>query len=255
MNNYIFFSIIGGGFMIAIMIFIGFRNPSEINLKDYNLVWEDKFSGRELDKNKWSYRVLGKRKKGFSVKENVYLNGFGKLVIKIDKIDDKYTIGQIGTHKTFSTKYGYFECRAKMHKRLGAHAAFWLQSATIDQVGNPKKNGAEIDIFEYHNKTKDVVHQTIHWDGYKEHHKYKHHKTKIPKISKGYHTFGLEWTPEEYVFYVDGKETWRTKEAVSNIPQYMILSTELSGWGGDITKEKLPDKVLFDYVRVYKRKQ
>jgi hypothetical protein len=50
---------------------------------------------------------------------------------------------------------------------------------------------------------------------------------------------------------VDGRETWRTKEAVSGIPQYIILSAEVGKWAGDIAKARLPDRVLFDYVRVY----
>jgi beta-glucanase (GH16 family) len=76
-------------------------------------------------------------------------------------------------------------------------------------------------------------------------------RVEIPGINMGYHTFGLLWTPGEYVFFVDGVETWRTTEAVSQIPEYMILSVELSGWGGDVTQATLPDEILFDYVRVY----
>jgi hypothetical protein len=60
------------------------------------------------------------------------------------------------------------------------------------------------------------------------------------------------WLPDEYVFYVDGKETWRTKAGgVCQVPQYMLLSDEIGSWAGDITKAKLPDQFLVDYVRVY----
>jgi hypothetical protein len=56
------------------------------------------------------------------------------------------------------------------------------------------------------------------------------------------------------VFYVDDKETWRTTTAVSNIDEYIILSLELTGWGGDPAKATLPDEVVYDYVRVYQKK-
>jgi beta-glucanase (GH16 family) len=98
------------------------------------------------------------------------------------------------------------------------------------------------------------VYHNLHWNGYGKHHKSEGIKVKIEGVDKGFHTFGLEWNADEYVFYVDGKETWRTTEAVSHRPEYMILSAELTGWGGDFSKSNFPDKVIFDYVRVYKEK-
>ncbi len=38
----------------------------------------------------------------------------------------------------------------------------------------------------------------------------------------GWHTFGLWWKPDEYVFFVDGEETWRTNAGgVSQVPEFM----------------------------------
>jgi hypothetical protein len=69
---------------------------------------------------------------------------------------------------------------------------------------------------------------------------------------KGWHTFGLWWNPNEYVFFVDGKETWRTNAGgVSQVPEYIKLSDEIGDWAGDVKKAKLPDAFLVDYVRVY----
>jgi beta-glucanase (GH16 family) len=66
------------------------------------------------------------------------------------------------------------------------------------------------------------------------------------------HDYALLWTPEEYVFYVDAKEVWRTKAGgVSQVPQFLKLTEEIGEWGGDITKAKLPDFFEVDYVRVY----
>jgi hypothetical protein len=64
--------------------------------------------------------------------------------------------------------------------------------------------------------------------------------------------FGLWWKPDEYVFYVDGKETWRSKAGgVCQVPEYILLSDEIGNWAGDIAKAKLPDQFCVDYVRVY----
>jgi beta-glucanase (GH16 family) len=74
-------------------------------------------------------------------------------------------------------------------------------------------------------------------------------------LAEGFHTFGLDWTPEEYIFSIDKNIVWRTTSAVSRRPQYMILSLEVGTWAGDIAAATLPDDILVDYVRVYKRRE
>jgi len=98
----------------------------------------------------------------------------------------------------------------------------------------------------------DRVQHTFHWDGYGKDHKSEGKIVKVPGVMEGWHTFAIWWTPEEYVFYVDGKETWRTKGGgPSQVPEYILLSDEIGKWAGAIAKAKLPDAVLVDYVRVY----
>jgi len=231
------------------------QTPSHI-LKNYTLIWSDDFNGSVIDSLKWSYRATeSKRQFGIVKKENTYLDGNGKLIIEVSKTESIYQIGQIGTQDKFLTRYGYFECRAKMNQVLGPHVAFWLQSPFIHKENNnPQKFGTEIDIFEYHtNGGSKYVYHNLHWNGYGKYHKSVGEKIQIDNIDRGFHTFGLEWTKKEYIFYVDGKETWRTTEALSHIPEYLILSAELSGWGGNFKKSKFPDSVVFDYVKVYKK--
>ncbi|OIN57372.1 glycoside hydrolase family 16 protein [Arsenicibacter rosenii] len=225
-------------------------------IKDgYKRVWQDEFNGTALDLTKWEYRQAGVvRNLGRVAKETVSLDGKGNLVIQLLKTDGEYKIGQIGTEKTYKTKYGYYECRARMNHEPGPHVAFWLQSPTLGKyLNDPVRSGTEIDIFEYHRKEPTTVHHNLHWDGYGTDHKTTGQKTTTPSIETGFHTFGLLWTEKEYVFYVDGKETWRTTTAVSNVDEYIILSLELTGWGGDPAKATLPDEVVYDYVRVYQK--
>ena len=226
-----------------------------ISGKNYVLVWNDEFDGTSVDETKWNYRAEGTVRRLATVRRNnVSLDGKGHLLIVTDKdASGNYFIGQLGTDGIFDTTYGYFECRAMMNKSLGPHVAFWLQSPTFGQeIGNPAVSGTEIDIFEYHRKEPDIVHHNLHWDGYGEHPKSTGKKVPIAGIGDGFHTFGLEWTEDEYVFFVNGVETWRTSTAVSKRSQYIILSAELTGWGGKPEKGNFPDTVVFDYVRVYK---
>jgi beta-glucanase (GH16 family) len=96
----------------------------------------------------------------------------------------------------------------------------------------------------------------LHWNGYGANHQtIGTHTDAFTSIGTGYHTFGLEWTATDYNFYIDGKKTWSTKSAISQTDQYMILSSELTGWGGDPASGKFPDAVSFDYVKVYKPKK
>jgi beta-glucanase (GH16 family) len=100
----------------------------------------------------------------------------------------------------------------------------------------------------------DTVLNNIHWDGYGDEHKHEGHDSYFPGLSEGYHRIGLEWTPEEYIFYVNDVEMWRTDQAVSHRPEYIILSLEVGKWAGNIQQADLPDTLFVDYVRVYEHK-
>lgn len=245
-------------FGICLFQTVSAQTPKHI-LEDFTLFWSDEFNGEYIDTNKWDYRDAGKQRvHGLVSEENSYLDKEGYLIIEVTKHDSIYQIGQIGTQNKFMTRFGYFECRSKMNKKLGPHVAFWLQSPTVQKTNNnPKDNGTEIDIFEYHiNKGTNNIHHNLHWNGYdKEHHRHSGTTIQIDSIDSGFHVFGLEWNEKEYIFYVDGVETWRTTDAVSHTAEYIILSAELTGWGGDFSKSIFPDRVIFDYVRVYKKKK
>lgn len=219
----------------------------------YELIWEDHFDGDEIDKAKWDYRAVGTTRNKAVVDSNtVYLDGEGHLAIELCEKNGTFYVGQLTTQHKQSFKYGYFECYALLNKQRGMHSAFWLQSPLVTKGADPAIYGAEIDIFEYLAIEPNNIYKTVWWD-------YQNMKstqkvTSVPNIGKGFHTFGLEWTPEEYVFYIDNSEVWRTSKAVSQIEQYIILSTEYSGWGGDPNPYTLPDKVIFDYVKVYSKK-
>lgn len=223
---------------------------------DYRLVWSDEFSGDALDMQKWGYRDLGPRRDAVNVKETVRLNGEGHLVLTTRRSGDAYHTAMIGTQGKFETTFGYFECRVKLQEQVGHWSAFWLQSPSLGQpLSDPAQAGTEIDIFEYLRREEDLVHHNLHWDGYGEHHKHAGVDVRVPGLGEGWNTFGLLWTDSEYVFYVNGQETWRTDKAVSARDQYVILSLEVGKWAGDIREAELPDRLYVDYVRVYKKKE
>lgn len=227
---------------------------ADIPVEGYHLAWSDEFNGTAMDTTKWDYRDLGPRRDAVNVKDTVSLDGKGHLVLTTKRVGDAYHTAMIGTQGKFEAVFGYFECRVQFQKEIGHWSAFWLQTPTMGQeIGNPAKAGTEIDVVEYLPNFGDDVSHTLHWDGYKDDHKSTHRRLTVPGVSKGWHTIGLLWTPEEYVFYVDGNETWRSDQAVSKRSEYIILSLEVGKWAGDIAKAKLPDSLTVDYVRVYQK--
>jgi beta-glucanase (GH16 family) len=219
--------------------------------KQWKLVWNDEFDGTKLDESKWNRLGDWKRKDGFWLKDDAYLNGKGSLVLRTRKDGERFGCGAVNTQGKFEHAFGYFVARCKLPKEPGHWPAFWLMSDGVKKVGDDGRDGTEIDIIEVPWRDGRLT-VNLHWDGYGKAHKSAGTKFTRPEVMDGFHTFGLRWTPDEYVFYVDGQEVWRSKAGgVSQAPEYIKLTEEIGAWAGDIKQAKLPDYSEVDYVRVY----
>ncbi|MCX8035942.1 MAG: glycoside hydrolase family 16 protein [Candidatus Sumerlaeia bacterium] len=222
--------------------------------KTLKLIWSDEFDGTKIDESKWE--IFGtngdvRRRDGFWVKDDAYLDGKGHLVLRTKKDGDRYTCGAVRTRGKFEHAFGYYVARCQFPTQPGHWPAFWLHTPRVNRIGDEGRDGTEIDIMEKP-WLEDRITINLHWDGYGKAHRTAGTKVEIPGISKGFHTFGLLWLPDEYVFDVDGKEVWRSKAGgVSQVPQYVKLTEEIGTWAGNIADAKLPDYFLVDYVRVY----
>jgi len=72
-------------------------------------------------------------------------------------------------------------------------------------------------------------------------------------VSKGFHIFALEWTPEKYIFYIDGYKFYEVSSGISHTDQYIIVSMELPNDKKDMEHAVFPDAFIIDYVKVYKK--
>ncbi len=167
--------------------------------------------------------------------------------------------GHIGTQGRFAYRYGIAAARIRFQPLRGQHGAFWMQpDAPAVQGGDPSVSGAEIDAIEWFGAStgglasnayyyrQGVLTKTGGW---------------VPNQaaygsgwSDQFHVFSVEWTPTEYVFRIDGRETFRTSEGISQVPEYLILSLlssdfELSTLGGI---QNLPQTMEVDWVRVWR---
>jgi len=217
----------------------------------WKVVWQDEFEGTALDPDKWDVPE-NRRRDAFWTRRAVALED-GQLVLKTFEEDGRYFDACVRTRDRFEHAFGYYVARMKLQKQPGHWSAFWLYHPRQGRGGHGGMNGAEIDIMEKPWLDERVQH-TLHWDGYGRSHGSEGHVSRNPGVMEGWHTFALLWTPEEYVFFVDGRETWRTRAGgVCQVPLYLKLSDEVEhkGWAGEIAKAELPDAFRVDYVRVY----
>ena len=228
----------------------------EINGKKYELVFADDFDEKKLDGSKWELCPEWQRQDvgGYWDDSMVSLRD-GNLVLTAGFREDGTPIsGAVRSRGRFSQNKGYFEARCRLQKASGFWSAFWLMDPDMrDEPGRGAEDGAEIDIMESFDVHSGGINHAIHWDGYGEHHQSAVKAVYDPAYYEDYHLFALEWTDTEYIFYIDGEETWRTSDpGMCENELYLKLTTEFGSWAAPIIPEQYPDEFLTDYVRVYK---
>jgi beta-glucanase (GH16 family) len=240
-------------FLILSLVSLSGKTQVTDNLK---MVWNDEFNGNSLDASKWAPAPEWPRQGGSYWSDNNYeMTGNGQVKLKVTEENGTVYCGAIRTHNKFDQKYGYFETRCKLPQIQGGWAAFWLMPYG-NKPGGWGDDGTEMDVFESINGWNGKINHALHWDGYGVEHQKSSQSTSRPDLYDGqYHVFGMMWTPDEYIFYIDNVESWRTNAGgVSDVNQYLKLTLEVSGdtwagnWNNQVTK---PIDWLIDYVRVY----
>lgn len=234
---------------------------TSLDLTNYTFFGQDDFNGTSLDTSVWDYRQENLVRDNYTIlRSNVTVsNGTLKLADNLIS-SGRYGTSQISTqnHPQYWLKYGYFEIRAKLSSGVGTSCSFWLQSPRMGvtyPVANPSINGAEIDIFENGiSNGINKLYYSLHWNGYQfPGAQFSTYTDSIPGVYSGFHTFALEWTPKKYIVYVDGVQRTISNSVISHIPQLIILSNFIGGFGGNSTPFPLPDYFEVDYVKAYKR--
>lgn len=234
----------------------------------YRLAWQDEFDGVALDLSKWTAQS-GARRSADNAPEAVSVAG-GVLTITTYSAAGAHFTGFLDTAGKYEPTYGYFEARIRFDPTPGEWGAFWLQSPGMGtSIGNPAAAGTEIDIVEHRARDQsgaDVSNKyvmNLHWDGYGASHATSGSSGQppagAPPLLGNWHLYALLWTPEQYVFYLDGVEQWRTTDAVSKRGEYIRLTCEVldRGWAGNIpaggygSATASTTKMRVDWVRVW----
>lgn len=281
---------------------------SVLESEGYEIVFEDDFEGDSIDYTKWKtgYKSPSRRAAYYEDSSDTLFVSDGKLTIRTLYKDGQFGKGWYTSwvetatkdssasvvrsedYTGFSSKYGYFEVRCIAPPCRGIWSAFWLMpdegtGMSENDVPGTGADGVEIDVMESPwmslSTDKESNMHVLHGDGYNATKSDKSPLYHVPDMYTQFHTYGVLWDEEEYVFYIDGAETWRTKHSVdgvtlgvAEVKEYMILSVEVAGytaedgtliagknedgsdyWCGDPSvndKDKYYDFVI-DYVRVY----
>ncbi|HUL34333.1 MAG TPA: glycoside hydrolase family 16 protein [Candidatus Eisenbacteria bacterium] len=246
---------------------------------DWVLTWSDEFNspdGSTPDPKKWSLQTGGG---GWGNNELEYYTARrensrienGNLVIEArkdkftgpDGVTRDFTSARMKTAGLFSQKYGRFEARIKIPRGQGMWPAFWMLGDDIATVGWPRCG--EIDIMENVGNAPWTVVGSLHGPGYSGGNPL-HDSYILPNknFADDFHIFAVEWGPAAIRFFVDDHlyqtltpddrptgTTW-----VFDHPFFLILNVAVGGnWPGPPDEStQLPQRMLVDYVRVYKRK-
>ncbi len=250
--------------------------------------WEpalrEEFTGDELDRSLWSYRQLGSynpegsRQCSKSDKSAVTV-GYGVLRLAVQRDPERrgercvtqedgthgyYLNGHVSTDGRFAIKEGVLAARVRFQRERGQHGAFWLQREGVEQVpGDPGVSGAEIDVAEFFGEgyrdgglASFVYHTDADGEAEKTGGLWPAASRQLPAGDawwRRFHVFSVEWTADRYVFRVDGRETFRTTEGVSGVPQFLVLSLLSSDWELDkIDRTSLPSSMEVDWVRAWR---
>lgn len=240
--------------------------------QNYKLVWSDEFNGDSLDTDTWKFwegTAYNNELQYYTPRsKNAYIKD-GKLFLEAHRENYRgreFTSARISTDSThIGWEQGRFEARLKMPKGKGFWPAFWLMP--INNLGWPRSG--EIDIMEYRGNEPYTTSGAIHfWREGCEGNSVECRKflveefTQENKLSESFHTYALEWTDEELIWYLDNLEfqriTFDEVEAEYNPftgPFYIILNLAV---GGDFLPNpdestEFPQAFVVDYVRVYQK--
>lgn len=259
----------------------------KIDMSKFDLVFEDNFDGDSINKDIWEPHMNSTKdntatRQGGHWNESLAEVRDGNLHIYTKYLKNGVNKGDpagwysaaFDTAGKFEQTYGYFEIRCICPQATGVWSAFWLYNDGVCNVDGSGEDGAEIDIYEsaFYNKSfrPNRVSHNVHYDGY-----------QFPQMRScigrqylvtdrdpylQYNTYGVEWNEDEYIFYINGVESYRTSlGGTSKVPEYMIISSETGGsggesgksWAGPAIDEHGKDYVadfVIDYVKVYKYK-
>ena len=166
--------------------------------------------------------------------------------------------GHVGTEGVYGFSSGYAAARIRTQSARGQHAAFWMQAVGGQAEGGPKAGGAEIDVIEYFGDDHPEGGLTSFTYYLDENGEKQTVGGWLPDAEKygddwaeKFHVFSVEWTPDAYVFRIDGQVTLRLEGETSGREEFLILSLLSSDYELPRFNGELPEQMEVDWARVW----
>ncbi|WP_237062021.1 PKD domain-containing protein [Microbulbifer zhoushanensis] len=242
-------------------------------------VWEDNFDGTALDTTKWepmigdgcTYGICGwgnNELQYYQAENAVVENGILTITARKERVKSKgYTSARLRTANMPNGgewTNGRFEARIKLPDGAGMWPAFWMLPTDPD-VGWP--TSGEIDIMESTGQADEYVSGTLHYGQPYPDNSFTGNRllTQPEPWSADFHTYALEWEPNEMRWYVDDQLyatltpqdlTDSSYWTFENYQYHFLLNMAVGGnLGGPVDDSALPQTMQVDYVRVYDQGQ
>ncbi|MDZ4775722.1 MAG: glycoside hydrolase family 16 protein [Alphaproteobacteria bacterium] len=226
------------------------------------IIWQEDFNGATLDRTRWDVQVSDPNDPGntafpptYFAESQVSLRD-GRLVLStIRDGPGRYLSGLVETRGLHSWQTGRFEARIKTPPGKGSGMAFWMLP-DVKQL-EPWPQMGELDIVESLGREPQLAMGTLHYP--KKPFSGGDFASPNP-LSSEFHTYALEWTPEAFYWFADGKcyfkathGTPEKQEFPFNRPFFLILSSTAGGtWPGAVPRDAVfPMEMEVDWVRVY----
>lgn len=221
----------------------------------------DEFGGENLDDAKWTlglYWWKGRQPALFRDKNVTVSDGELHLTMQKEEVPDKFKkLGykdytSAALHTKVRSSYGYYEVKAKPMNSAGS-SSFWFQKEETPGWMT------EIDVFEISGKTpgfEQKVNMNVHvFRTPQENEHWSVGGVWIApwRLADGYHVYGLEWTPDEIKFFVDGVVVRTVENTHWHQPLHLIFDSEtMPDWFGMPKDKDLPSTYSIEYVRAWK---
>jgi beta-glucanase (GH16 family) len=245
--------------------YLKLRQKNEFDkITNWELTFEDDFSGSSLDSNNWMSRYFWGEallKDNYSLPGDLHCNTDGrnvemgdgklKIVTKSETCEGKlwnpvagfilrefkYTSGLVSTGKSFRQKYGKFKVKVKFAGAPIRQSVFMVGEKILPHIDLVKveKGKANFGNFWGNIAEKGGVNKKVYKKG-------------ASKFSNDYFIYTVEWSPEKISWMVNDLEVLSQTEGIPEDPMYLVLG---AGVTSDVSG--LPASMEVDWVRVYKK--
>lgn len=278
-NNYVYYNFIGNPNAerpdISDLGNIELGTTDNSAVDGWNLIWNDEFSGNNLNTNMWNYST------GYYINDDPSMWGWGNAELEYYTDSEKntfvkdgnlnfvtynepttfpeidpnrvaqYSSGKITTKDKFTFTYGRIDFRAKLPTGNGIWPALWMLPNDDSKYGAWAASG-EIDVMEARGRLPGSTSGTIHYGGVWPSNTYLGSDYSFKDgqtIDSDYHVYSAVWEDDNIKWYVDGncffkatKEQWYSLGDINNDRApfdqdfYIIMNLAVGGWfDGGIT--------------------